>query len=366
MKKLFLLLLLTGCHFFNSSSENTEQKDTNKKSFKQTAKPNVDNEFAMEHERVLNSWLTDLDTIQDLGFKYKATFRILDYINNYPTLPLEIKNTALIKIQPNLDLFGKLQKFVEKMSVTDINYIFQENDMSLLKQLGSLPFPHFQNKSCDFDQLIPVLKDEKYLSHVYKSWSDIQNFLKAHDQYYLHNYFASIKTLLKTNKISTEQNAKEFDALITSFLTLYFGSAEEDFKEKTKSLIKQRANALAKKGLDTNPLSYHKTLVSCAWSDVQTMRNQFAKVITWYRMQWIAARIKHRITGNPQLLKKIESPQDLIRYLKLDKSSIIQESNLDGWRNDFKLTLTEIEIELKSNGPIVEYAGDDLVFKLSL
>jgi len=238
--------------------------------------------------------------------------------------------------------------------------------LSLLKRVGSLPFHHLKNNLCQFEQLMPILKDEAYLSSIYKSWSDVQNFLKAHDEFYVHNYFSSIKTLLKTNKILTELNAKEFEAMLKSYLSLYFGSPEEELKEKTKKMIQQRADALAKKGLDINPASYNKVLVACAWGDVQYVRNLFAQVITWYRMQWIAGKIKARLTSNSNLLKKLDSPQDLIRYLKLDNKNIIQESNLDGWRNDFKLKLIGNEIELQSSGANLDQAGDDLIFRMTL
>jgi hypothetical protein len=365
MRYIFILLIFVSCNFFSSTSENSSVVESEKKSFKNSAKPNIDNEFAMEHERVLKSWLTDLDNIQDLGFKYKASFRIFDYVNNYPTLPLEIKNEALAKIKPNFILFEKIQNYLDRVSPMDINYIFQENDLSLVRQLGTIPLQHFKNNLCSFEQLISITKDEKYLSQIFNAWSDIQNFLKAHDQYYMHNYFASFKTLLKTNKIITEANIKDYEALIQSYLLLYLGGPEDDVKEKTKTLLAKRSDVLRKKGMDVNGSNYHKVLISCAWTDVQYMRNLFAKVITWHRMQWMANKIKARFVATPELLKRIDSPNELIRYLKLDKNNIVQASHLDGWRNDFKININDKEIELKSSGEKFDFSGDDLVFKVA-
>jgi hypothetical protein len=359
---------LSSCHFFSSQSENVNSNIEEKKSFRKTALPNIDNEFAMEHERVLASWLADLESIQDTTYRYKATFRVIDYIANYPNLPLEIKNHALVKISPYQKLFETLSSFLQKIGPADLNYILQNNTDSLFREIGAIPTQHISSQFCNVDTMTIVAKDQQLFQKIYKAWNEVSRFIKAHDQLYAYDYFDSMKTLLKTRKVITETNEKEYQSMIEAYLSLYFDKKSEEPKKDTQDLIGKYKVVLEKiLNLPDIPKSLlkNKTIIACAWEDVQKVRNIFAGVITWNRMKWLAEKVKSKLKATPQILNNLQNHDELLRYLKLNRDDLIQESHLDGWRNSFKLEITKNEIIFISTGLNTENNSDDLIYKLS-
>lgn len=300
--------------------------------------------------------------VDQLDFKFRSILKLFDAIHIRNMVIPESFSDKSKQMHKWFEEFKSNFKSVE-MNPQHASVIFSENKgFSPLRETGTISFPYITDLKClgsDFRNI--YRKSFSQFNFIVGNWYALSGWIKSLDKAYYSSYLDSIYALNSQKVKMGSEQLKLQKNYLEVVKAIYYPSGDtpaarkkqasemsKSFRSKLK-ISDENLERLVKSNLDT--------LTQCVWKDNRTAMRVVAIEMAKLRAEWILGQIAKR---------KMHKNEDFYKYIKVDKSNVIQSSARDPWYRFYHFHRTATSIELRSLGADGIESDDDIVVSKNL